>query len=347
MTATHARPRLHAAALACLTALANCTEPIATVSDPAAIVSGSDAKSVASPRTTDSEDRVDQIEAVTDGNTCASCAQADAAGVAPGKDAAITADCSKEIQPDASAIPGEMVMIPAGKFLMGCVPGDGDCEPSENPQHEVYLEAFYIDVFEVTYAAYKICVEVGACGMPAGKGNHCNWHAQGKWHHPVNCVEWFQAHQYCKWAHPQGRLPTEAEWEKAARGGLVGAKFPWGNLAPSCSPCAQNSAVWDDGSAACTLDGTRPVGTAGPNGYGLYDMAGNVREVVNDWFDAGFYAKSPNYGPTGPPVTNLRVWRGGDYQADSAKQLRASQRTVVFAAAALPTQGFRCARSAQ
>ena len=240
--------------------------------------------------------------------------------------------------------PDGMVLIPAGAFLMGCVPGDGDCWSDEKPQHKVTLAAYYIDVHEVTVAKYKACVDAGKCTSPKSGSKYDNWGKAGREQHPVNGVTWFQSDAYCKWA--GGRLPTEAEWEKAARGGLVDKKFPWGDAAPTCTPGQANTAVWDSGGNGCGKDSTWPVGTgSSANGYGLYDMSGNVWEWVSDWYSQSYYDSSPASDPQGPASGSVRVLRGGSFGKYDAGYLRASFRDDDGPSYYNGPLGFRCSRS--
>lgn len=190
-------------------------------------------------------------------------------------------------------------LVPAGTFWMGCnsVADDG-CEGNETPQHLIDMSAYWIGVYEVTVSEYKACVDAGGvgCSMP-GTGNFANWGVVGKEQHPVNYVNWLQSEGYCKWL--SGDLPTEAQWEKAARGGCeiyagkcsaAEPKYPWGNTAPTCG----QEAVFFAGGVGCNKKSTFAVGAGSAKGqspYGLYDIAGNVREWNLDWYDAGFYGK--------------------------------------------------------
>jgi formylglycine-generating enzyme required for sulfatase activity len=236
------------------------------------------------------------------------------------------------------AIDSEMALIPAGTFQMGCVPGDPDCQPEELPRHAVYLDAYYIDAHEVTVGEYLKCVAAGGCSEPAKSSGpsglsgepfdiKCNWEIPDHEQYPVNCVTWYQSDAYCKWA--VGRLPTEAEWEKAARGGLDGKQFPWGDEPPTCEPGQKNSAVFWGGTAttACDTGMSWAVGTgSAPNGYCLYDMVGNVSEWVADWYDSGYYASAPVSNPHGPLNGEFPVRRGSGYRHFSGYFLRASFR---------------------
>jgi formylglycine-generating enzyme required for sulfatase activity len=214
-----------------------------------------------------------------------------------------------------------MVYIPAGPFEMGSIRFD-----DEKPVHKVTLKAYWIDQTEVTLRQFKTFenaqnYESKACG----DGDN----------YPVACVTWYDAQAYCQWA--GRRLPTEAEWEKAARGGLVGVQYPWGNGSPSCIPKAQNGAQYD----AC--DGqTVPVKTFDVNGFGLYDMAGNVWEWVADWYQNDYYTNSPSHNPPGPEVGKNRVLRGGGWSYNG-NYLRVAYRHGEVPEYASSNIGFRCA----
>ncbi|MBI4699622.1 MAG: SUMF1/EgtB/PvdO family nonheme iron enzyme [Deltaproteobacteria bacterium] len=231
-----------------------------------------------------------------------------------------------------------MVLVPAGDFWMGCAPADPSCDDDEKPRHEVYLDAFYIDKTEVTVAAYRACVSAGGCGAP-GAEQSCNWGESGRDDHPINCVDWHQSEAYCRWTGK--RLPTEAEWEKAARS-ADGRIYPWGSEAPSC-----RLAVMNDGFGGCGRMSTWPVGSkpAGASPYGALDMAGNVWEWVADWYDANYYATSPARNPGGPTGGSEHGLRGGCWQDDVVLSVRASDR-IWYVPALRSYFGFRCARPA-
>lgn len=249
--------------------------------------------------------------------------------------------------PTAPASTDEMVLIPAGEFLMGFDRGQGD----ERPRHPVYLSAYYLDKYEVSVAQYRACVEAGQCTRPYSgeaayrlpfEGGYTNWDKPDRDHHPVNAVNWDQADQYCRWAGK--RLPTEAEWEKA--GGGNGRVYPWGDEQPSCE-----RAVIDDGGDGCGQDSTWPVGTkpAGASPYGVMDLAGNVWEWVDDWYERDYYQRAPPLDPrnTDPGVEGLKVLRGGSL-ADQNTHIYALSNRLAYD----PWQGFdytigfRCARPA-
>jgi len=204
-----------------------------------------------------------------------------------------------------------MVYVPAGEFLMGSSDADDQAQDTEKPQHTVYLDAFWIDRTEVTNAQYRKCVEAGACREP-GCWNDERYSAPDQ---PVVCVSWDGAQDYAAWT--GGRLPTEAEWEKAARG-TDGRIYPWGNEfdGSRLNYCDRNCE--QDGKDTSADDGyavTAPVGSypTGASPYGALDMAGNVWEWVADWYDGRYYARSPARNPQGPDSGDGRVGRGGAF----------------------------------
>jgi formylglycine-generating enzyme required for sulfatase activity len=240
-----------------------------------------------------------------------------------------------------------MVLIPAGEFQMGSNDGDS----SEKPVHTVYLDDFYMDIYEVTNAQYKKFMDATGHKAPIF-WNDPNYNDPKQ---PVVGVTWEDASAYAKWAGK--RLPTEAEWEKAARGGLVGKKYVWGDEWPPpkgsgnfCDETAQKTFPdwdiikgYDDGYAD-----TAPVGKFNPNRYGLYDMAGNVWEWVADWYDQNYYANSPKQNPKGPNSGSYRVLRGGSWQSGSLTSYAVGSLRVAYRAYYGPPPsggsyvGFRC-----
>lgn len=235
--------------------------------------------------------------------------------------------------------PGEMVLVPAGDLQMGC---DKDnpahyCREEELPLHTVYLDAYYIDRHEVTNAQYAACVNAKACnarvgGSSATRSLYFGTAIYGD--HPVISVSWTEANDYCTWA--GRRLPTEAEWEKAARGAADTRAFPWGDQRPNCT-----LANYHD----CRLD-TSQVGSY-PNGAspcGAMDMAGNVREWVADWYADDYYGRSPEANPLGPESGAFRVVRGGSHLSRLVP-------VCTYSRSSFPPDywdtetGFRCARN--
>jgi formylglycine-generating enzyme required for sulfatase activity len=196
----------------------------------------------------------------------------------------------------------EFVFVPAGEFVMGSPNGEGN--DKERPQHTVSLDSYWIGKTEVTNAQYARCVEAGGCPAP----DNNVWNESSFAQHPVTDVSWEDAVVYAQWLTGQSgltvRLPTEAEWEKAARG-TDGRPYPWGNTDPS-----DRLLNYDRNVGSTTPVGIYP---AGASPYGALDMAGNVWEWVADWYDSGYYKQSPARNPTGPESGNDRVLRGGSW----------------------------------
>ena len=198
------------------------------------------------------------------------------------------------------------------------------------PKHTVYLDAFWIDRTEVTNAQYQKCTDADACQSHGEYGSDFNDPTQ-----PVVGVSWNDANDYCQWV--ERRLPTEAEWEKAARG-TDGRKYPWGNQSPNCNLLN----YW--GKEGGCMGRTSPVGgyPAGVSPYGALDMAGNVLEWVADWYDTNYYASSPDRNPTGPDSGSVRVLRGSSWYGPGGDLVRAAIRNRDLPGDRLVNLGFRC-----
>ena len=226
----------------------------------------------------------------------------------------------------------DMVFVAPGTFVMGCVSTDTECFDDERPAHRVTVsQGFWMDATEVTVAAYRKFARATGRTLPPAPA----WGlADGQ---PVTNVMWDEAVAYCGWA--GGRLPTEAEWEYAARGGSEGWKFSWGATA------SRDNANWDGSEGRDRWTRVAPVGSFEPNALGLLDTAGNAWEWTADWFDARAYAGSPAIDPQGPASGTLRVVRGGAFNVQP-RSLRVSNRGKFSPAARNEAFGFRCVRSA-
>jgi formylglycine-generating enzyme required for sulfatase activity len=241
----------------------------------------------------------------------------------------------------------EMALIPAGEFLMG----SDDADDDERPIHSVDLEDYLIGLQPVTNAEYARFVRDTGHRPPAiyelplvvtagGREREKAFRAAGQAYiwpesepvadrldHPVTLVRWDDAVAFCAWLAAETgkplRLPTEAEWEKAARGGLVGKRYPWGERLD------RNMANFLTDPTMKLIHGTTRCRSFPPNGYGLFDMTGNVWEWVQDWYDPRYYASAPVFNPQGPQAGSLRVLRGGSWLVADVRMLSCSHRHKV------------------
>lgn len=260
----------------------------------------------------------------------------------------------------AQALLPEMVRLPAGPFTMGA----DDGEPDERPVHAVELDAFHLSAYPITQAQYERFVRdtghrspgvhelplIAALGGREGERAFRQMSADYIWSsdtpprhrlaHPVTLVSWSDAVAFCEWlAEATGRpirLPTEAEWERAARGGSD-AIYPTGDAIDT------SRANYLDGPSVKRAGGTTAVGSYAANDAGLYDMAGNVWEWVADWYDASYYAASPTRNPTGATTGRFRIIRGGGWVAADPRVLRCSRRHRVPVDTYSYSIGFRVA----
>lgn len=234
--------------------------------------------------------------------------------------------------------PSGMVEVPEGTFQMGCdTDNDPFCGDDQRPLHNVSLAAYYIDKNEVTNARYKACVDAGVCTAPnpTSSATRSSYYGNAAYaQYPVLNVTWGQADVFCQWDNK--RLPTEAEWEKAARGSAGTQRFPWGGAEPDCARANYDGCVGDTDQAGNRAAGASP--------YGLLDMSGNVWEWVSDWYDEDYYQSSSGVNPTGPETGYGRVVRGGSWYS-SESFLTVTNRSWFEPGQADDETGFRCARS--
>jgi formylglycine-generating enzyme required for sulfatase activity len=227
-----------------------------------------------------------------------------------------------------------MVFVPGGEYQRGrthALPDDGlqwfpELLKDDRPVKPVRVNPFYMDAREVTVEQYAAFVKA------TGRRQPYNWPKSGPRPQdlklPVAAIDWYEAAAYCKWAGK--RLPTEAEWERAARGIAEGAKYPWGEKEPS-----KSMACYD------TMKGPCEVGKFEPNYFGLYDMSGNVWEWISDWYLIDYYAKAGPDNPKGPPEGKYKVIRGGSW-ADLTKFLTTAHRSWARPLERSPNIGCRC-----
>jgi iron(II)-dependent oxidoreductase len=245
----------------------------------------------------------------------------------------------------------EMTLVPAGWFLMGSTrQTDRNAYPTEFPQRRVYLDAFEIDKYEVSALQFLRFV------LATDRPPLLDWRYDGgnfqesMAHHPVMHVSWYEADAYCTWAGK--RLPSEAEWEKAARG-EDGRIYPWGNQMAGLSRAnfgrtGLSGPVRDRPERLLLyppiIDVDKYENAVSP--YGMHQMAGNVAEWVADWYDMGYYKVAPERNPKGPARGTQKAFRGGGW-IDSTPTVRAAQRNGASPATKMNWLGFRCARDVQ
>jgi len=226
----------------------------------------------------------------------------------------------------------QLVTIPAGWFLMGSENG----QDNERPIHRVWIDAFRLAALQVTNIEYALFLrQVGKLPPPFWRDSNFNHPQQ-----PVVGVSWHDAVAYCGWltastSRPY-RLPTEAEWERAARGGVEGALFPWGDAPPESLP--NYASRWQTG--------PEPVGQSSPNAFGLFDICANVHEWCGDWYDPNYYAISPDRNPRGPQGGTRRASRGGSWR-HHIKVTRCAARSSIPPHFQYADYGFRVACSAE
>jgi len=266
---------------------------------------------------------------------------------------------SEETLIDTSTVPlhldDEMELIPAGEFEMGG--SDNEAFNDEQPVHTVFVDAFYMDKYPVTNAQFKAFVDVNPqWNKPQGLSKflpakhhdgyllhhwHRNNYLEGQANHPVVHISWYAAMAYAEWIGK--RLPTEAEWEKAARGGLVGKKYPWGDLIDTTKA-----------NFGKNIGSTTPIGEYPANEFGLYDMSGNVWEWCLDEWDEHFYVSSPSENPVASDSISgiinhyrdskaLRILRGGSWY-NKVQNIRTAKRSAALPAYANSNIGFRCVK---
>lgn len=245
--------------------------------------------------------------------------------------------------------PSGMVLIPEGTFHMG----SNDGGEFERPVHEVHLDGFFMDETLVTNAEFAEFADATGYHTSAERVGKA-WGHQGdgfaeipglSWRtyagadrceHPVVLVSWFDAVAYAEWAGK--RLPTEAEWEKAARGGIDCGLYPWGNEEPDARHGGFSRPPTD-------IPPTSAIKDYPANGYGLYGIVGNVWQWCADWYSDAYYENSPSHNPCGPEFGEFRVRRGGSWNVIQNFRLRCANRGAVDGNTAVPNIGIRCAKS--
>jgi len=245
----------------------------------------------------------------------------------------------------------ELIFIPAGEFWLGRVHRNlldelnwrARPRMDDQPAHLVYIDSFHIDQYEVTNEGYAAFIEA------TGREGPYHW-VEGEIpvdqdRFPVYNVNWAEASAYCRWAGK--RLPTEAEWERAARGGLDRKRYSWGDdfQVADTLPDEESRGIGPRRLAHTGWpDGPVEVGSLPPNGFGMYDATGNVSEWVEDWYERGYYAVSPDENPLGPTQGIYRVFRGGSWGDTDNRMLTVNYRNYTKPSLRTVTLGFRCAK---
>ena len=304
-------------------------------------------------------------QSATSNQTTPSTERGDTSNSNSSSDMGAETAANSQARESSAAASGEMVFIKGGKFLMG---SNGEM-PDEAPVHEVTVKSFWIDRHEVTVTEFAKFVKAtgyqteaerfGWSGVFDAQAGEWKKVDNATWQHPdgpessaspdepVTQISWNDAAAYAKWAGK--RLPTEAEWEYAARGGLAGNRYAWGNeLRPNGRPVANwwQGVFPERNTGEDGYIGRAPVGKFPPNGYGLYDVGGNVWEWCADWYDEGYYAESPKNDPRGPETGTERVMRGGSWMCSEnyCSNYRVAGRSHATPDTGLNNVGFRCAR---
>jgi formylglycine-generating enzyme required for sulfatase activity len=227
------------------------------------------------------------------------------------------------------------VLVPAGEFLMGCEHGRDD----ERPAHRVWVDAFEMAVFQVRNRDFGVFMQATGHPPPPNGAEAGFNHAD----HPVVAVSWFEAQKYCEWlggvtGHAY-RLPTEAEWERAARAGEEARLYPWGESPPQDRP--EYRERWGG-----EVSGPLPVRRGAPNRFGIYDLCENVHEWCADWYRPDYYSQSPGRNPAGPPTGERRASRGGSWR-HHVKVSRVAARSSIPPTFQYADYGFRVVRAKQ
>ena len=240
---------------------------------------------------------------------------------------------------------GSMILIPAGDFMMG----DNDGQRNERPEHTVWLDDYFINRFEVTMSEYQKFLDEHLKLEPPPLWDDGVALTEGV-DLPAVGVTWEAANKYCLWVGQ--RLPTEAEWEKAARG-TDGRRFPWGHMQPFVDIARYNQGITGWVSYPLTLASVRSgvkgmsirhgLKTGGKSPYGLYHMSGNAAEWVADWYERYYYEDSPEKNPKGPETGDRKVLRGGSWE-DEPRRIRVTARAKAEVEFTDLTIGFRCAK---